>query len=207
MLIVFEGIDGSGKTALSKRVQKHLKDLGKKVVWFREPTDMQWGAKIRAVFESGERLSPKEEVELFMKDRKDDVEKRIIPALNEGKIVLLDRYYFSTAAYQGAEGLDWMKIIQDNEKFAVRPHIIFFLLTHPEVALRRIEKEGRKKTAPEKLEVMQRIDNVYRQMFSKLHNDGYNIKTINTFNPLDDLEKKVTKLILRFLKLLHNNPM
>lgn len=200
LLFVFEGIDGCGKTTLSQRVQQKLEELGRDVVCFREPTDMQWGAKIRSVFESGERLSPEEEVELFMKDRKDDVEKRIIPALNEGTTVLLDRYYFSTAAYQGAEGLDWMKIVQDNEQFAVRPHMTFFLLIHPELALSRIEKEGRKKTAPEKLDTLQRIDAVYREMFLELSKYHYNIVELNARLSLNELEELVLQKIVQSYK-------
>ncbi len=73
----------------------------------REPTDGPWGRRIRELARSGrEDVSPREELDLFLEDRRQHVRERIAPALERGAIVLMDRYYYSTIAYQGARGLD-----------------------------------------------------------------------------------------------------
>jgi len=70
-------------------------------------------------------LTPQQELELFHKDRRENVEKNLKPALQRRKIIILDRYYFSTIAYQGAKGIDpnWIQTV--NEEFAVRPDLVF----------------------------------------------------------------------------------
>lgn len=181
MLVVFEGIDGSGKTSTSKIVLKSLLRKGIDTAWFREPTDMKWGKKLRDVFESGKRLSAEEELDLMMKDRRDDVEKRIKPSLSEGKVVLLDRYYYSTAVYQGSLGLNWEKIVRDSEDFAALPDLVVFLSVSPEIALKRIEREGRKKTSPENLTTLTTLDEMYRTMFNAMRGEKeYEIITVDT---------------------------
>lgn len=203
MLVVFEGIDGSGKTTLINSLLEELIDLNLEAVKFFEPTAMEWGKQIREIFQEGRRLAPKAELKLFMKDRADNVEKQIKPALKEGKIVLQDRYYFSSAAYQGAEGLDWKEIIDNNEKFCVKPDLVFFLDLTPEEALARIEAEGRKKTAPEKEETLTRIDAVFREMFLRLSDKKkYEIIFLDATKTREELIKDVIK----YLSLLIRSP-
>lgn len=195
MLFVFEGIDGVGKSSVSKSVLKRLNNDGIESVRFFEPTKMKWGQKIRDIFEQGERLDPEEEAELFMKDRKDDVEKQIKPALERGKVVLLDRYYFSTAAYQGAEGMEWQRIIQDNEEFCVLPDAVFFLQLNPVDALERIKNDGRKKTAPEKLETLSRIEEIYYDIFFTSDVAKYEILTLDASLSVEQLTRMIASKI------------
>lgn len=103
-LIAFEGIDGTGKSTQIKMLADRLTAEGLSVLSTREPTDGTFGKKIRELFVSREKVSPDEELALFMDDRREHVTSVIEPALAKGMIVLTDRYYFSTAAYQGAEG-------------------------------------------------------------------------------------------------------
>ena len=72
-------------------------------------------------------LTPEEELALFLKDRRENVARNIRPALRAGRIVVLDRYYFSTIAYQGAKGLDPERIRRLNERFAPKPDLVFIL--------------------------------------------------------------------------------
>jgi len=142
-LIAFEGVDGTGKSTQSGLLADYLESGGHPVVRLREPTQGVWGQKIRKILTEGRgEVTPEDELQYFINDRKEDVEQNIRPALEQGKIVLIDRYYYSTAAYQGALGFDPMKIISDNEAFAPRPDRVFIIEVPLDESFRRIE-EGR----------------------------------------------------------------
>ncbi len=92
-LFVLEGIDGAGKTAVVESLVELL-SRNYDVVRLREPTnESQWGLEIRERSPKGE-LTPDEELNLFHLDRQWHVENRIRPALEAGKLVLMDRYFF-----------------------------------------------------------------------------------------------------------------
>ena len=141
MFIVIEGIDGTGKSTQAKRLAQHFTALGRTVTLSREPTDGPWGTLLRNSAETG-RLSPEEELATFLKDRRQHVAEKIAPALAAGHVVILDRYYFSTMAYQGARGFDPQKIRADNEAFAPVPDILLILDLDVETALTRIGSRG-----------------------------------------------------------------
>lgn len=136
-LIVFEGIDGTGKSTQVALLAEALKSRGREVITSREPTNGPYGKKLRASMAEG-RLSPEEELALFHDDRRDHVEHLILPALEAGKVVILDRYYFSTMAYQGARGFDPLQLRQQNEEFAPVPHQVIILELPVATALQRI---------------------------------------------------------------------
>lgn len=137
-LIVFEGIDGSGKTSLSRLFLKYLTEKGVPALWLREPTDSALGDKIRRVAQESEHISPQQELEYFIQDRRWDVENNIMPALGAGKTVILDRYFYSNACYQGARGLDIKTIIDLNLSFAPQPDLTFIIDVDVDRALARI---------------------------------------------------------------------
>jgi dTMP kinase len=140
-LIAIEGIDGAGKSTLADLVQGLLIAKEFRVIRSKEPTTGQWGRMLRDSALSG-RLSLEEEVETFIKDRKEHVETLIIPALREGKVVLLDRYYFSTMAYQGARGVDPNELMRRNEMFAPEPDLLALVDLEPKLGLERIRTRG-----------------------------------------------------------------
>ena len=137
-LIVFEGIDGSGKTSLSRLFHEHLLRGGSAALWLREPTDSPLGDKIRRLAQDRETLSIHEELDLFLQDRRWDVEANILPALRAGTTVVMDRYYYSNACYQGARGLDMEAILATNRSFAPEPDLVFIIDVGVERALERI---------------------------------------------------------------------
>lgn len=137
-LIVFEGIDGSGKTSLSRMFYAHLLENGVAAVWLREPTDSPLGEKIRRIARDNESISIQEELEYFLEDRRWDVENNILPALRSGKTVVLDRYYYSNACYQGARGLDTEAILRMNRQFAPEADLVFIIDVDVDRALARI---------------------------------------------------------------------
>ena len=140
-LLVLEGIDGSGKSTLARRLAAWLRERGREVVTSREPTDGPHGTALRQSAKTG-RLSLEAELDLFQKDRAEHVAKLIAPALACGAVVILDRYYFSTAAYQGARGLDPQAIIAANEKFAPIPDLVLLLDLDPAAGAARIHRRG-----------------------------------------------------------------
>jgi len=139
-LIVFEGIDGTGKTSQLKALAAYLEEQGHVVTATREPSDGPYGKKIRALFTQRHTLTLEEELGLFIADRMDHVQEVILPALKQGKIVLTDRYYFSTAAYQGAEGGDPESIIEQNS-FAPTPDLVVLLTITVAESIRRIQEQ------------------------------------------------------------------
>jgi len=141
LLIVFEGIDGSGKTTISKMLYEYLKNNNLRVSWLREPSDSKWGKEIRELSKIYDEIPIDKELDLFTKDRKWDVKNNIVPALKRNKIVILDRYYFSSACYQGAKGLETDMILKINEKFAPPPNALFIIDTEIETALDRIKRD------------------------------------------------------------------
>jgi dTMP kinase len=125
-LIILEGIDGTGKSTQAKLLANSLRDQGHRVVLSREPTDGAFGRRLRESATTG-RLSPEEELQLFHQDRREHVETLIEPSLQGGEIVILDRYYFSTMAYQGVRGFDPQEIRRVNEEFAPQPDLLLLL--------------------------------------------------------------------------------
>ncbi|MFC2170072.1 dTMP kinase, partial [Acidobacteriota bacterium] len=144
ILIVFEGIDGVGKTTQALILLNRLQERGIEAVYFREPSNSKWGRKIKEKAAFADSITPEEELDLFQKDRKENLKRNLKPVLKENKVIILDRYYFSTIAYQGAKGIDPAKIREINEKFALKPDLVFILDIEVEKGLRRIE-EGREK--------------------------------------------------------------
>ena len=119
ILIAIEGIDGTGKSTQLKLLGDYLRRRGCTVVETREPTEGPYGQKIRKLYVDRGQCTLEEELELFIEDRRQHVREVIAPALAQGHVVLTDRYYFSTAAYQGAAGMDPDEVFARNS-FAPR---------------------------------------------------------------------------------------
>lgn len=138
--IVFEGIDGSGKSTQARLLadKLHLADIP--VILTAEPSDGPIGCLIRTL---KTRPAPEEERRLFTQDRKDHISRIIAPALKNGISVICDRYVYSSVAYQGARGIDPRQILEENREFALEPDITFFLHIGVDEALFRIA-EGRR---------------------------------------------------------------
>jgi dTMP kinase len=142
-LLVFEGLDGSGKTTQRALLAARLRSAGHDVVETAEPYDGgTWGPKIRAMARSGTALAPEEELRWFVEQRREHVRERIAPALAAGRVVLSDRYFFSTAAYQGARGLDAEAILAANEREFPIPALVLLLEIDPAAGLARVGTRG-----------------------------------------------------------------
>ena len=149
ILIVFEGIDGTGKTTQLSLLAEVLSKRGLPVISTREPTGGIYGQKIRELYRDRERVSRQEELELFLADRREHVRELLRPALQSGKIVLCDRYVFSTLAYQGAAGLDPKDLLRQNS-FAPPPDLALLFQASPETGIARIT--GKRQESPNDFE-------------------------------------------------------
>jgi len=103
VLVNLEGIDGCGKSTQSKLLLEKLEEEGEKVIILKEPTKRPHGQKLWDVLHGKRKASNEEILELFVLDRKQHVEEKIQPALDDGTVVLMDRYYYSSMAYQVAD--------------------------------------------------------------------------------------------------------
>jgi dTMP kinase len=182
-LIALEGVDGTGKSTQCGLLANYLESAGYSVVRLREPTTGVWGQKIRKILTEGRGdVTPEEELQYFINDRKEDVELNIAPALEQGKIVLIDRYYYSTAAYQGALGFDPIKIIEDNETFAPRPDRVFIIEVSLDESFRRIE-EGRDTISSfEKREYLEKVRSIFDTF------TGDHIRRIDSTPPMEEVQ-------------------
>ncbi len=183
-LIALEGVDGTGKSTQCGLLADFLEATGYPVVRLREPTAGVWGQKIRTILTEGRGdVSPEEELQYFINDRKEDVEQNIAPALKQGKIVLIDRYYYSTAAYQGALGFDPQKIIEDNEVFAPRPDLLFIIQGSLDESFRRIERGREGFSSFEKRDYLEKV----RKIFDTFTGD--HIRRINGDPPIEEVQQ------------------
>ena len=133
-----------------------------------EPTNGPWGKKLRDSATTG-RLSIEDELEYFINDRREHVEQLIIPTIKSGGIVILDRYYFSTMAYQGARGIDPEAIRVKNETFAPQPDILIILDLDVDIALQRIGVRDGEANEFEKRESL----DFCRKLFLSLKDETY----------------------------------
>ena len=185
-LIVFEGIDGTGKSTQCELLAKSLTERDILNIALAEPTRGTWGTKIRKLLSEGRQgISPQEELSWFVNDRKEDIELNIMPALQDNKVVLMDRYYFSTAAYQGALGLDPEQIRLENETFAPIPDRVLIFLTSPETCLERIESSRDQKSAFEKLDYLRNVQEIFKSF------TGPNIRFIDSIGSVPEVQEKV----------------
>ena len=167
-LIVIEGIDGTGKSTQATMLAEALRKSGREVVQSFEPTNGPWGKKLRESATTG-RLSIEDELEYFINDRREHVEQLIIPTIKSGGIVILDRYYFSTMAYQGARGIDPEAIRVRNETFAPQPDILIILDLDVDIALQRIGVRDGEANEFEKRESL----DFCRKLFLSLKDETY----------------------------------
>jgi dTMP kinase len=150
--IAFEGIDGSGKSSQARLLHKGLTGRGFHAVLLKEPTEeSEFGKKLRSLG-PGERPEPEEELRLFTRDREFDAEKNILPSLNAGKVVIIDRYIASSLSYQGALGIPLERVLSQNMGFPW-PDLVIVLEIDPDLSESRIrerrERRGESKKAEE----------------------------------------------------------
>ncbi len=200
IFIVFDGLDGSGKSTIAKMLQEYLSS--KKhcdVLLTREPTGGQYGREIRNILSHEENPNANAEkmLGLFLKDRKEHLKNEIVPFLSKkgGKknVVICDRYYYSTISFQSTQGIDVELLIEKNKGF-LKPDIAFIMDITPEDALERIK--NRKKEKFEQYNFMKELREKFLQL-PDIIND--NIKVIDASasskEVLEQVKKEIEKII------------
>lgn len=207
LLFVLEGIDGSGKTAVCESLVSLLTKEGHGVLALREPTNLsKWGLEIRARSVSGE-LTPDEELELFIRDREWHIKNRILPALRAGRIVVMDRYFFATGAYQSTStGIHWKDILRRNreEIHAPEPDLVLLLDVPANIGLQRVL--GRKCQMNEQFEKLDRLVRVREAYLEMARQDTANFFVIDATQPLEQVVSEVHQRIEYAIKQRREEP-
>lgn len=189
--ICIEGLDGCGKTTHAKRLVKKLWK-SHNAVYTAEPSRGKIGTFIRKRYlYSKRRFSSVSEALLFAADRLEHLENEILPALRRGKLVISDRYIYSSLAYQGASGLslDWIKKINEH---ALRADFAVLIDVDPRIVMRRLKPI---KSVMENLQTQQKVREIYLKFVEKgdlVRIDGNRSKA--------QVGAKVFEAVLSFLK-------
>lgn len=192
VFICIEGLDASGKTTHAHRLVRNLRRKGFDAVYTTEPSRGEIGRFIRTyILQRKRRVPSVVEALLFAVDRVDHVEKEIKPALENGKIVVSDRYVYSSLAYQGAAGLD-LKWIEEINRLALPPDLAIYIDVPPEAVVKRIR---RKKSVMERLETQRKV----RKVYMKFVKNG-KLVSVDGNRRKDEVAKDILKVILDFLK-------
>ena len=197
--IVFEGIDGSGKSTQIKRLAKNLEARRIKCKQTLEPTFGMVGEILHDIL-SGKRVAdPKVTASLFVADRLDHIlndEDGVLKSLNEGKTVICDRYYFSSYAYQSVEvPRDWVVAANRLAAEILRPDATIFIDISAEVAMDRISKNREETELYENLERLARVREGYFSAFELLKAEE-KIFVVDGNRSIDEIEKEIEKIVL-----------
>jgi dTMP kinase len=161
--ICIEGLDGCGKTTQAKLLAKKLRK-SHNAVYTAEPSRGKIGSYLRNSYLYGEkRLSSVLEALLFAADRIEHLENEVLPALREGRLVISDRYVYSSLAYQGAAGLslEWIEKVNEH---ALKPDLAVFVDVDLETVMNRLKA---KKSVMEKTETLKKVRDVYLKFVAK----------------------------------------
>ncbi|MCK5038737.1 MAG: dTMP kinase [Thermoplasmata archaeon] len=200
IFITFEGIDGCGKSTVSKQVASILQERGKEVYHTLEPSENWLGQAVRRSYT--EEISPYTELFIFMADRATHTE-RIKKELSAGKTVISDRYCDSSTAYQGAllheplaeQGIDSVEWIMKMNKTIIRePDITLLLDISPEISLKRVEGRG-ELSKFEKQDYLEKV----RANYLRIAKAESRIKIIDADQPVDKVLAEVMKAIEEIL--------
>lgn len=192
LLICIEGLDKSGKTTQSLLLVDALKSKGFEAVYTTEPSSGEIGKFIqRYVLRRKQRVSASVEALLFAADRIDHVESEIKPMLKDGKIVVSDRYVYSSIAYQGAAGLD-VKWIREINKMALKPDLAIYIDVPIEVIMRRLKERGR--TVMEYPDIQVKV----RDIYTSLVKEGKLIP-VDGNRPIEKVSSEIQRIVLEHL--------
>lgn len=200
--ITFEGGECSGKTTVINEIKKALEEENIKYILTREPGGIKIAEEIRNIIldVNNTTMTPECETLLYAAARIQHLKEKVLPALDNGYIVLCDRYIDSTIAYQGyARGIGIENVLNANS-FALNylPDLTIFIDVKPEVALKRLK--NRDKTDRLDLENVKFHENVYLgyKEVEKMYPDR--VKVIDGNQSLDEVVRDCKKAVLDYIK-------
>ncbi|MCD7036623.1 dTMP kinase [Metabacillus sp. GX 13764] len=202
--ITFEGPEGAGKTTVLKLAASRLEEMGIETLTTREPGGIKIAEQIRSVILNKENteMDPRTEALLYAAARGQHMAEKVIPALNEGRTVLCDRFIDSSLAYQGhARGLGIDEVLGIN-MFAtshVMPDATIYFDLDPETGLERISKnEDREinRLDLEKREFHEKVQQGYKEVLERFHG---RIKTVDASKSLEEVTEDVVEILLKVI--------
>ena len=200
--IVLEGIDGSGHSThalrLKERLEREFEELRGKVVLTREPTDGPVGSLIRSALRKEVKLSPKALALLFTADRVEHVEEVIMPSLDEGRVVISDRYYLSTLAYQSAAGLDLEWLLTLNSGLP-KPDLTILLDAPAEVCWARIRSCRTHLELFEDPAFLEVVRLRFREVAELLRGRGEHIVIVRTDRSVEEAHEEIFRAVKAIL--------
>lgn len=195
MFIVFEGIDGAGKTTQINLLADALRAKGYDPYVTAEPTGMQTGKEIRRVLSGAVSKTPTQVAAMFVQDRIDhnvDPEQGIEAMLAQGKAVICDRYYYSSLAYQGSlTDFDWVMAANCTCPEIRHPDLCIFLDLSPEESMKRITKGRTSTEIYEKAETLATFRARYMEVFEKLSAQGEQIAIIDASGTIQEAAEAI----------------
>ena len=203
--IVFEGGDGSGKSTILEMIYDYLVKSGVKCIKTREPGGIQISENIREIIldTKNTEMDRKTEALLYAAARRQHLVERVIPELNNGTIVLCDRFIYSSLAYQGyARGIDVEEIFQIN-KFAVgeyMPDLNILFDVSPEVGIARINKNKDREVNRLDLEKMDFHKIVIEGYYKLVEENKDEFAVVNAEKSIDEVFDEVKDIITSFIK-------
>lgn len=193
--IVVEGLDGSGKSSQIDLLVDFLKKSGREVVATKEPTmESEAGRKIKQALKKEIVVEPLELQKLYVQDRKEHLENKVIPALEKGEFVISSRYAFSTFAYGHSDGLEVDLLVKMNKNFLL-PDLTVIINVDPEFCVERIEGRGTSKELFEKKEKLTKVNEIYKKIPLMFEN----AVVINGERPIPEVFEAVKKEVNKLL--------
>ncbi len=198
MFIVIEGIDGAGKSTQARLLAEWFEEQGYETVLTKEPTDTAFGKLIRRLVLTGgregiidgARISHEAEALLFAADRAEHVHKLIKPLVEDGKVVISDRYFYSSLAYQWARGLDLDWLI-DLNRFAIRPDLTILLDLPVKESMKRINGRSIKTEFDKIAELQKKVRENYLQLAKRFPE----VRIVNALANVEDIHNDIVALV------------
>jgi dTMP kinase len=198
--IVIEGLDGSGGTTQSRLLTDWLTRSGHKVLLTREPSSGPVGKLIRkSLSGSSESAKMSDAVlpYLFAADRRDHLDQEIIPSLEKDQIVISDRYYHSSLAYQSLS-IGLPRVTELNASF-LRPDITFFLWLSPEVSFERVQLRGLPVERFETLDRLRAVAESYKSVIAHCKAMGEKIVKIDASRSIEEIHSDICQSVVELL--------
>ena len=199
LFITFEGVEGAGKTTNIDYIAEKIKSSGQPIILTREPGGTTLGEEIRALLISKDlpEMHPDTELLLMFAARAEHLQKVILPALNEGKWVLCDRFTDASYAYQGAgRGIDTKKValLEDMVQGTLRPDITLLFDLDAEIGLARAQSRG--ETDRFEQQHIDFFNRVRAQYLSMAKSDPERYFIINAQYELNVVQQQIDELLL-----------